>query len=182
MDGRNTDALSVWEIMRIGLLSDTHGWLDVKIEEFFKDCDEVWHCGDIGNMAVAERLATGFKLRAVYGNIDGGELRQMFPEVSVFEVDGVKVLMTHIGGYPGRYDTRIRELLDRDVPQLFVCGHSHILKVMYDKKLKCLHINPGAAGNYGFHKVRTAVRFTIEKENIKDLEVVELKKGYCGEV
>lgn len=181
MAGRDTDALPTLETMKIGLLSDTHGWLDVKIEEFFKDCDEVWHCGDIGSMAVAERLAANFKLRAVYGNIDGGELRRLFSEMSVFEVEGVRVLMAHIGGYPGRYDSRIREVLDRDVPQLFICGHSHILKVMYDKKLKCLHINPGAAGNYGFHKVRTAVRFTIEKGNIKDLEVVELKKGYRSE-
>lgn len=166
--------------MKIGLLSDTHGWLDTKIVDFFKDCDEVWHCGDIGNLAVAERLASFFNLRAVYGNIDGGDLRLMFPDVLVFETEGVKTLMTHIGGYPGRYDSRIRELLNHEHPQLFVCGHSHILKVMYDKGLNCLHINPGAAGNYGFHKVRTVVRFNIEKGNIKDLEVMELKKGNAG--
>lgn len=166
--------------MKIGLLSDTHGWLDTKIVDFFKDCDEVWHCGDIGNLAVAEHLASFFNLRAVYGNIDGGDLRLMFPDVLVFETEGVKTLMTHIGGYPRRYDSRIRELLNHEHPQLFVCGHSHILKVMYDKGLNCLHINPGAAGNYGFHKVRTVVRFNIEKGNIKDLEVMELKKGNAG--
>lgn len=164
-------------IMKIGLLSDTHGWLDPKVEEFFKDCDEVWHCGDIGDIAVADHLATSFNLRAVYGNIDGGEVRQMFPEMLVFVCEGVKTLMTHIGGYPGHYDVRIREALNRERPQLFVCGHSHILKVMYDKNLECLHINPGAAGRYGFHKVRTVVRFTISAGKIKDLEVAEYEKN-----
>lgn len=162
--------------MKIGLLSDTHGWLDPKVEEFFSTCGEVWHCGDIGNFTLIERLAIGFNLRAVYGNIDGGELRRMLSDVLVFECEGVKIVMTHIGGYPGHYDLRIREVLYRERPQLFVCGHSHILKVMFDKKLGCLHINPGAAGKYGFHKVRTAVRFVIEKGNIKDLEVLELEK------
>lgn len=164
-------------IMKIGLLSDTHGWLDPKVEEFFKDCDEVWHCGDIGDITVTDHLATSFNLRAVYGNIDGGEVRQMFPEMLVFVCEGVKTLMTHIGGYPGHYDVRIREALNRERPQLFVCGHSHILKVMYDKNLECLHINPGAAGRYGFHKVRTVVRFTISAGKIKDLEVAEYEKN-----
>lgn len=164
-------------IMKIGLLSDTHGWLDPKVEEFFKDCDEVWHCGDIGDITVTDHLATSFNLRAVYGNIDGGEVRQMFSEMLVFVCEGVKTLMTHIGGYPGHYDVRIREALNRERPQLFVCGHSHILKVMYDKNLECLHINPGAAGRYGFHKVRTVVRFTISAGKIKDLEVAEYEKN-----
>lgn len=164
-------------IMKIGLLSDTHGWLDPKVEEFFKDCDEVWHCGDIGDITVTDHLATSFNLRAVYGNIDGGEVRQMFPEMLVFVCEGVKTLMTHVGGYPGHYDVRIREALNRERPQLFVCGHSHILKVMYDKNLECLHINPGAAGRYGFHKVRTVVRFTISAGKIKDLEVAEYEKN-----
>lgn len=164
-------------IMKIGLLSDTHGWLDPKVEEFFKDCDEVWHCGDIGDITVTDHLATSFNLRAVYGNIDGGEVRQMFPEMLVFVCEGVKTLMTHIGGYPGHYDVRILEALNRERPQLFVCGHSHILKVMYDKNLECLHINPGAAGRYGFHKVRTVVRFTISAGKIKDLEVAEYEKN-----
>ena len=162
---------------RIGLLSDTHGWLDPKLTEFFRDCDEVWHCGDIGDVAVADDLAARFHLRAVYGNIDGGILRRMFRETEVFECEGVKVLMTHIGGYPGRYDLRIRPLLLAEAPRLFVCGHSHIAKVMYDKKLDCLHINPGAAGRYGFHKVRTAVRFVLDGGNVKDLELVEYEKG-----
>lgn len=162
---------------RIGLLSDTHGWLDPKLTEFFRDCDEVWHCGDIGDVAVADSLAARFHLRAVYGNIDGGVLRRMFRETEVFECEGVKVLMTHIGGYPGRYDLRIRPLLSAEAPRLFVCGHSHIAKVMYDKKLNCLHINPGAAGRYGFHKVRTAVRFVLDGGNVKDLELAEYEKG-----
>lgn len=112
----------------------------------------------------------------MYGNIDGGELRRMFRDILIFDCSGVKIVMTHIGGYPGHYDPRIREVLNREHPQLFVCGHSHILKVMYDKKLDCLHINPGAAGRYGFHKVRTAIRFKIEQGKIKDLEVLELEK------
>ncbi len=162
--------------MKIGLLSDTHGWLDPKIEKFFENCDEVWHCGDIGDLLVAERLAALYNFRAVYGNIDGGEVRRMFRDILIFECGGVKTVMTHIGGYPGHYDPRIREVLTREHPQLFVCGHSHILRVMYDKKLDCLHINPGAAGRYGFHKVRTAIRFMIEQGKIKDLEVLELEK------
>ncbi len=163
--------------MLIGLISDTHGWLDPKIEEFFKDCHEVWHCGDIGDITVADRLAGRFNLRAVYGNIDGGEVRRMLTERLIFECEGMKILMTHIGGYPGHYDPRIREILQQERPKLFVCGHSHILKVMYDKKLDCLHINPGAAGRYGFHKVRTAVRFVVGSGKISDLEVMELEKG-----
>lgn len=162
--------------MRIGLLSDTHGWLDPKLLEFFKECEEVWHCGDIGSMEVAEELGRHFIFRAVYGNIDGGMIRRIYPETKVFECEEVKVLMTHIGGYPGRYDSRIRERLQAERPSLFVCGHSHIAKVMYDKKLGCLHINPGAAGRYGFHKVRTAVRFVLEAGEIKDLELVEYEK------
>lgn len=162
--------------MKIGLLSDTHGWLDPKLLEFFKDCDEVWHCGDIGDESIANKLEKTFHFRAVYGNIDGGLLRRTYPETQIFQCEGVKVVMTHIGGYPGRYDARIKDTLYREHPKLFVCGHSHITKVMFDKTLGCLHINPGAAGHYGFHKVRTAVRFVIEGENIKDLELVEYSK------
>lgn len=161
---------------RIGLLSDTHGWLDPKLTDFFQDCDEVWHCGDMGDVAVADALAARFRLRAVCGNIDGGVLRQMFRETEVFECEGVKVVMTHIGGYPGRYDLRIKPLLLAEAPRLFVCGHSHIAKVMFDKKLNCLHVNPGAAGRYGFHKVRTAVRFVLDAGNVRDLELVEYEK------
>ncbi|GHV65856.1 phosphoesterase [Bacteroidia bacterium] len=165
--------------MKIGLLSDTHGWLDPKIVLFFKDCDEIWHCGDIGDIAVTDELRmlpALTTLRAVYGNVDGYPARQIFQETELFDCEGVKVVMTHIGGYPGNYDSRVRNLLEQEKPQLFVCGHSHILKVLNDKKLKCLHINPGAAGKYGFHKVRTAVRFEIEKGTIKDLEVWEGEK------
>lgn len=167
--------------MKIGLLSDTHGWLDPKLSDFFKDCDEVWHCGDIGDVRVSDELAAQFKFRAVYGNIDGGVLRQIYPEVLLFECEGVKVLMTHIGGYPGHYDQRVREVLDLEKPRLFVCGHSHIVRVMHDKKRECLHINPGAAGRYGFHQVRTAVRFVIEHGNIKDLELAEYNRELKGE-
>lgn len=131
--------------------------------------------GDIGDLAVTDRLAANFNLRAVYGNIDGGEIRTMFAPTLIFDCEGVKTVMTHIGGYPGHYDAGIRTLLYDERPQLFVCGHSHILKVMFDKTLGCLHINPGAAGKYGFHKVRTAIRFVIEKGK-KDLEVLELEK------
>lgn len=162
--------------MRIGLLSDTHGWLDPQLLRFFKDCEEVWHCGDIGDVAVTDELTRHFRLRAVYGNIDGGVLRQLFRATEVFECEGVKVVMTHIGGYPGRYDAHIRPVLQAERPRLFVCGHSHIAKVMFDKPLNCLHINPGAAGRYGFHKVRTAVRFVIENGNIRDLELAEYEK------
>lgn len=171
----------VFFMIKIGLLSDTHGWLDPKLVEFFKDCDEVWHCGDIGDVRVADKLEIDFNLKAVFGNIDGGQLRQMYPETRIFECEGIKVLMTHIGGYPGHYDPHIRQVLYRERPKLFVCGHSHITKVMYDKTLDCLHINPGAAGRYGFHKVRTAVRFVIDQGNIKDLELVEYGKSEVTE-
>ncbi|MDE7074001.1 MAG: metallophosphatase family protein [Odoribacter sp.] len=161
--------------MKIGLLSDTHGYLDPKVEEFFAACDEVWHCGDVGSGQVLNRLASRFRLRAVYGNIDDGELRMRLSGITLFTCEGVKVLMTHIGGYPNHYEPHIREIILRESPRLFVCGHSHILKVMYDKELQCLHINPGAIGRFGFHKKRTAVRFVIEGENIKDLEILELE-------
>lgn len=167
--------------MLIGLLSDTHGWLDPQLVEFFKDCDEVWHCGDIGDVRVADKLTVDFNFKAVYGNIDGGVLRRMYPETQIFECEGVKVVMTHIGGYPGHYDSRIKNILLKEKPKLFICGHSHITKIMYDKKIDCLHINPGAAGRYGFHKVRTAVRFKIEKGTIKDLELVEYERSGTSE-
>ncbi len=164
--------------MKIGLLSDTHGWLDERVVRFFADCAEVWHCGDIGSLSVIERLEQHCRVRAVHGNIDGGEVRMRFPELQVFECEGVKTVMTHIGGYPGHYDARIRPVLLKEQPKLFVCGHSHILKVMYDRTLGCLHVNPGAAGRYGFHKVCTAVRFLLEEGSVKDLEVLEFEKQY----
>lgn len=166
--------------MKIGLLSDTHGRLDERVLRFFRECGEVWHCGDVGDAAVIRELERSFRVRAVYGNIDGGEVRRMLPEVAVFGCEGVKTVMTHIGGYPGHYDLRIRSTLFRERPKLFVCGHSHILKVMYDKSLGCLHINPGAAGMYGFHKVCTAIRFEVEAGEIRDLEVLEFEKRAEG--
>ena len=162
--------------MKIGLLSDTHGWLDDRVIHFFQNCDEVWHCGDIGDNMVISHLMEKFKVRPVYGNVDGGEVRMMFKKIQIFECEGMKVLMTHIGGYPGHYDLRIRSILIKERPQLFVCGHSHILKVMYDKSLGCMHMNPGAAGKFGFHHVCTALRFKIESGAIKDLEVLEFDK------
>ena len=162
--------------MKIGLLSDTHGWLDERVLRFFQDCDEVWHCGDIGDITVLNTLMAKFKVRAVYGNIDGGEVRRMLKQNQIFECEGMKVLMTHIGGYPGHYDLRIRSTLLKERPQLFLCGHSHILKVMYDKSIGCMHMNPGAAGKFGFHRVCTALRFKIEVGSIKDLEILEFDK------
>lgn len=159
---------------RIGLLSDTHGYWDERYLKYFADCDEIWHAGDIGSIEVAQKLADFRPLRAVYGNIDGQDMRHMFTEKYRFKVDGVEVLMKHIGGYPGRYDASIRGTLFVKPPKLFVCGHSHILKVQYDKTLDMLYINPGAAGIYGFHKVRTLVRFAIDNGEFKDLEVIEL--------
>ncbi|RMF02903.1 MAG: metallophosphoesterase [Bacteroidetes bacterium] len=160
--------------MHIGLLSDTHSWLDPKLEAHFAACDEIWHAGDIGASAVVEQLARWKPLRAVYGNIDDAAMRQRFPRDLHFQLAGLSVFMTHIGGYPGRYNARVRMLLDELKPRLYICGHSHILKVMPDPKRDLLHINPGACGQYGFHKVRTAVRFRIEDGKIDELEVIEL--------
>lgn len=159
---------------KIGLLSDTHAYWDDKYKEYFADCDEVWHSGDIGSVELAGMFAAFKPFRAVYGNIDGQEIRQLYPKINRFRIEETDVLITHIGGYPGRYEPAVYPLLAGDPPQLFISGHSHILKVMFDKKLKCLHINPGAAGKSGFHKVRTLIRFVIDGAVIKDLEVIEL--------
>ena len=159
---------------RIGILSDTHGYWDEKYLQYFKDCDEIWHVGDFGSVEVADKLAAFKPLRGVYGNIDGQDIRKRFPQVNRFTVEGAEVLMKHIGGYPGNYDPSIRASLMVRPPKLFISGHSHILKVKYDKTLGMLHINPGAAGISGFHKVRTLVRFVIDNGEFKDLEVVEL--------
>ena len=159
---------------RIGLLSDTHGWWDDRYLQYFEPCDEIWHAGDIGSLEVAQRLADFRPLRAVYGNIDGQELRRLFPQTLRFTVDGAEVVMKHIGGYPGRYDPSVAGSLLARPPKLFVSGHSHILKVKYDKTLGLLHINPGAAGRQGFHTVRTLVRFCINQGQFSDLEVIEL--------
>lgn len=159
---------------RIGLLSDTHAYWDDKYLKYFENCDEIWHAGDIGSLEVAQRLAAFRPLRAVYGNVDGQDIRKFYPEVNRFTVNGADVLMKHIGGYPGKYDASIQSTLFIHPPKFFISGHSHILKVKYDKTLDMLHINPGAAGTYGFHKVRTLVRFVIDNGVFKDLEVVEL--------
>ena len=159
---------------RIGLLSDTHAYWDDRYVKYFSECDEIWHAGDFGSMEIADRLSEIALLRGVYGNIDGHDIRMRFSEKYRFKCEKVEVLMKHIGGYPGRYDASIRASLFAHPPKLFISGHSHILKVQYDKTLDCLHINPGAAGLYGFHKVRTLVRFTIDGAEIKDLEVIEL--------
>lgn len=159
---------------KIGLLSDTHGYWDNKYLYYFEPCDEIWHAGDIGSLDVARRLADFRPLRAVYGNIDGQDLRRLYPQTLRFTIEGTEILMKHIGGYPGHYDPSIRGSLLVRPPKLFVSGHSHILKVKYDKTLGMLHINPGAAGISGFHKVRTLVRFNISQGTFSDLEVIEL--------
>lgn len=159
---------------KIGLLSDTHSYWDDKFITYFESCDEIWHAGDIGSIEIANNLKKIKPLRAVFGNIDGQDIRNEYPEFLRFKIEDVDVLMTHIGGYPGKYISKVQNILNTNAPQLFICGHSHILKVMYDQKYKCLDINPGAAGKYGFHKVRTLVRFVIDGKEIKDLEVIEI--------
>ena len=158
---------------KIGLLSDTHGFLDDAIYKYFDDCDEIWHAGDFG-ANVAGPLAKFKPLRGVYGNIDGKEIRSEFPEHLKFNCENVAVWMTHIGGYPNHYSHQVKEEIYTKPPKLFISGHSHILKVMYDDKIKCLHINPGAAGKSGWHKVKTLIRFCISEENIHTLEAIEL--------
>ena len=159
---------------KILLLSDTHGHLDQKIIKYINVVDEVWHAGDIGTNAVANGISSLKTLKGVYGNIDGHELRSQFPENQIFSSEGVKVLMTHIGGYPGRYNARVKKLILEEKPQLYICGHSHILKVVQDRKNNLLHMNPGASGIYGFHQIRTLLRFELNHGKIKKLEVIEL--------
>jgi len=162
---------------RIGLISDTHCYLDPRVLTFFEECDEIWHAGDFGNIETADQLAAFKPLKGVYGNIDGQEIRSMFRKHLKFRCEDVKVWITHIGGYPGHYDKSVKPGISSDPPDLFITGHSHILKVIYDQKLKFLHINPGAAGNVGFHTVKTIIRFTIDGSEIKDLEVMEMKRN-----
>lgn len=169
-------------LKRIGLLSDTHAYWDDKYLEYFAECDEIWHAGDIGSVELADRLAAFRPLRAVVGNCDGGDLRLMFPQVLRWSCEGADVLMTHIGGYPGRYDRSIARQLYERPPKLFICGHSHILKVKYDRTLGLLHINPGAAGLQGWHQVRTLVRFTIDNGAFRDLEVIEIPRPTLDEL
>jgi uncharacterized protein len=164
-------------MIRIGLLSDTHSYLDPQLLKLFDSCDEIWHAGDFGDVAVYDKLKAMKKpLRTVYGNIDGNDLRQMMPASLTWETEGVKIFMTHIGGYPGKYPANIRTALLDSKPGIFICGHSHILKVIYDDKLKLLHLNPGAAGKEGFQLVRTALRFHIDNGKPGGMEVIELGK------
>ena len=157
-------------------MSDTHGLCDKKIEKYLTDCDEIWHAGDIGSLDVVNHLRTFAPLRAVYGNIDDQNIRHDFTEFLEFNIDGIKVLMTHIGGFPGKYDTKALQQIFAVKPKIFVCGHSHILRVMYDKHFDLLTLNPGAAGIQGFHQVRTLLRFEITQSEIKNLEVIEIPR------
>jgi putative phosphoesterase len=158
----------------IGLISDTHGVFDDKLKKFLEPVDEIWHAGDFGNIETADAIAAFKPLRGVYGNCDDHTVRLAHPYVQFFEMEGMRILMMHIGGYPGRYDFKAFQLINAHMPNIFICGHSHILKVMYDKELGCLHVNPGAAGRQGWHAVSTLVKLTIDGSEIKDLEVVEL--------
>lgn len=161
---------------KILLLSDTHGYMGEDILKHIRSCDEVWHAGDIGDLKVTDAIKKLKPLRAVYGNIDGAEARSEFPLHQKFEIEGIEVWITHIGGYPNRYSKNIREAIKDECPDLFISGHSHILKVMQDRKLNLLHMNPGAIGKHGFHKVRTMLRFCVANGKIKQLEVIEFKR------
>jgi len=161
-------------MQQIALLSDTHNYLEPKIFKYLEPCHQIWHAGDIGTIAITDELSKIKPLIAVYGNIDGQDVRKVHPKNQRFMCENVDVFMTHIGGYPERYSSDALIEIKKKSPQLFICGHSHILKVMFDKKYNLLHINPGAAGIHGFHKVKTMVRFTIDGDKIKDLEAIEL--------
>ena len=159
---------------QIGLISDTHNYLDNAVFKHFDKCDELWHAGDFGSAGLVDKLKSFKPLKGVYGNIDGNDIRSQFPETLCWNCEDVRVLMIHIGGYPPKYNSKSKILLSQYKPQLFISGHSHILKVLYDDKLKCLHINPGAAGKQGWQKVRTLLRFVVEGNNIRNCEVIEL--------
>ncbi|WP_281392607.1 metallophosphoesterase family protein [Chitinophaga varians] len=155
-------------------MSDTHSYLHPQVFKYFEEVDEIWHAGDIGNVGLADQLEAFKPFRAVHGNIDGADIRIRYPETLRFTVEEVEVLMTHIGGYPGKYAPGVREMLKKDPPKLFICGHSHILKVMPDPALQLLHMNPGACGQQGWHKVKTLLRFRLDQGRIEQLEVIEL--------
>jgi putative phosphoesterase len=165
--------LTVVILIQIGLLSDTHSFLDDAVFKHFSDCDEIWHAGDFG-ADVADKLAAFKPLRGVYGNIDDKDIRTTYPEHLRFTVEGLDVWMTHIGGYPGKYASQVRPEIYTKPPKLFICGHSHILKVMYDKKIDCLHINPGAAGNSGWHRVKTLIKFSVSDGKVHNLAAIEI--------
>jgi putative phosphoesterase len=163
-------------LTRIGLISDTHGFLDEAVFKHFEACDEIWHAGDFGVVSIAEALANFKTFKGVFGNIDGYDVRSIYPQKLIWKCEEVTVFMTHIGGYPNKYAPGIKaEIVNADA-RLFICGHSHILKVIYDPKINCLHMNPGAAGKQGWHQVRTLIRFSIDEKEIKDCEVIELGK------
>jgi putative phosphoesterase len=166
--------------MKIGLLSDTHGWIHPGLFDHFAGCDEIWHAGDIGNIETADKLASMKPLKAVYGNVDDAIVRTVYKEHLIFNAEEVRVWLTHIGGTPGHYNLRVKPGIYENPPDLFICGHSHIAKVMFDKKAGFLYVNPGAAGYNGFHKYMTAIRFQIDGKNIHDLELIEL--GERGKV
>jgi uncharacterized protein len=167
---------SLRSLKKIGLISDTHGYLDENVFKHFENCDEIWHAGDFGPIEIANKLRSFKPLKGVFGNIDGRDIRSEFPEQLVFDCEAVKVMIRHIGGYPPKYNPETKKELVIHKPQLFITGHSHILKIMYDEKINCLHMNPGAAGKQGWQKVRTIVRFAIENKEIKNCEVIEMGK------
>lgn len=162
---------------RVGILSDTHGYWDERFTSYFKECDEIWHAGDIGSYSVADKLNNIAMLRAVYGNCDGYDIRRIYPEINRFKIENSEVLIKHIGGYPGRYDKLAKQSLVQNTPNLFVCGHSHILKVQYDKEFNMLYINPGAAGLQGWQQFRTLILLTVEGDKFSELDVVEIPKS-----
>lgn len=163
--------------MKIGLISDTHGHLDARVFDYFKDCDEVWHAGDIGDRSVADALEKFKPFRAVFGNIDDKDMQARFPEDLRFICEGLTVFITHIGGVPPKYNTRVKKLLSENPPDIFICGHSHILRVGKDPLINnLLYINPGAAGNHGFHSMKTLIRFEVSNKEVKNMEVIELGK------
>ncbi len=163
-------------MIKIGVLSDTHHTLDTRFIKHIKKCDEIWHAGDIGSLDVVDQIRRVTKLKAVYGNIDNSKIRIEFNKIIYFKCEGVSVLMTHIGGYPGRYKKGIKDLLKEKKPDIFICGHSHILKVMFDQELGILHMNPGACGDYGIHQVKTMLTFIISGNKIMDLKIIEIPR------
>jgi len=160
--------------MKIGLLSDTHGWIHPRLFDYFAGCDEIWHAGDIGNIETADKLAAFKPFRAVHGNIDDFIVSKVYKEHLMFEAGELRVWLTHIGGTPGHYDQRVKPMIYEDPPDIFICGHSHIARVLHDKKAGFLYINPGAAGYNGFHKFMTAIRFQIDGKDIHEMELIEL--------
>jgi uncharacterized protein len=163
-------------MVKIGVISDTHGYLNDKIIDFLEPCNEIWHAGDIGHIEILERLEKWKPLRAVFGNIDGHQIRSALSEVQLFTCGTKKIMITHIAGYPGKYQANVRQMLEENPVDIFVCGHSHILKVQFDNTYKHLHINPGAAGKYGLHKFCTAIRFEISGTKISNMEILELPR------